>query len=155
MSKVRSLSGAPLFCNFPAEVTASGFFYSRCSGLIFKDLPTFWKNGEFSVFAFRDTKTADLPPNSPFALCRGHTDFKSHNRVQRSNLRKIPLFRFGFSRGWSSSIICSERRISPIFVDYQYFTINPPDSDLTRYAHAFIIIPVSSGRQPHNRRHIA
>ena len=43
-----------IFCNFPAEVTASGFFYSRCSGLIFKDLPTFWKNGEFSVFAFRD-----------------------------------------------------------------------------------------------------
>ena len=81
-------NGAPLFCNFPAAVTASGFFYSRCSGLIFKDLPTFWKNGEFSAFTFRDIKSADLPPDSPFALCRGHTDLKSLNLAQRSSLRR-------------------------------------------------------------------
>ena len=31
-------------------------------------------------------KTADSPPDSLFAPCRGHENFQSHNRVQRSNL---------------------------------------------------------------------
>ena len=80
--------GAIFLYFFRSRSRRPDFFYFHCSGLIFKDLPIFWKNGEFSVFTFRDTQTADLPPNSPFALCRGHTDFKSHNRMKRNNLRK-------------------------------------------------------------------
>ena len=68
--------------------SAGGFDYFRCSWLNDRDLSIFPKNGEFSVFVFRRIKSVDSPPDSPFAMCRGHKDFKSHNQVQRSNLRK-------------------------------------------------------------------
>ena len=86
----------------PDGDTPFGFFYFRCSGLNDRYLSIFPENGEFSVFTFRDTKTADSPPDSLFAPCRGHENFQSHNRVQRSNLWKWPPFRFGFADKWSS-----------------------------------------------------
>ena len=57
----------------------------------------------------------------------------------------IPLFRFGFSREWSSNTACSERRILPIVADKQHVAIKLAGSDLTINARPFIIIPVSTG----------
>ena len=88
MSKVRSLSGAPLSFYFPRKNHLVRNFYFHCSGLNCKDLCKIRQNGEFSVLSFGGIEKADYPPNSPFALCRGHTDLKSLNLAQRSSLRR-------------------------------------------------------------------
>ena len=82
--------GHHFFCASAGRGHAVRLFYFRCSGLNDKYLSIFPGNGEFSVFVFRRIKSVDSPPDSPFAPCRGHENFQSHNRVQRSNLRKSP-----------------------------------------------------------------
>ena len=83
----------PFFCSDPGREHTVRLFYFRCSWLNGRDLSIILKNGEFSVFFFRHIISADSPRNSPFAQCRGHEDFQSHNRLQRRNLREHPLFR--------------------------------------------------------------
>ena len=78
----------PFFCTSAGRGHAVRLFYFRCSWLNGRDLSIILKNGEFSVFFFRHIISADSPRNSPFAPCRGHKNFKSHNQVRRSNLRK-------------------------------------------------------------------
>ena len=82
----------PFFCTSAGRGHAVRLFHFRCSGLNDRYLSIFPGNGEFSVFVFRRIKSADSPPDSPFAPCRGHENFQSHNRVQRSNLRECHLF---------------------------------------------------------------
>lgn len=82
----------PLFCIFAGWRHAVRLFYSHCLWLNDSDLSLFPGNGEFSVFIFRRIKSADSPPNSPFAMCRGHENFQNHNRMQRSDLEKSPPF---------------------------------------------------------------
>ena len=78
----------PLFCTSAGRGHAVRLFYFRCSGLNDRYLSIFPGNGEFSVSSFRHYEIADSPPNSPFALCRGHTNFRSHNPMKRGNLEK-------------------------------------------------------------------
>ena len=73
-----SSPGAPFFCLFAGRGHAVRLFYFLCSCLNFKNLCKIRENGEFSFFAFRCIKNDDSPPNSPFAMCRGHMNFKSH-----------------------------------------------------------------------------
>ena len=82
----------PLFCTSAGRGHAVRLFYFRCSGLNDKDLSIFPGNGEFSVFVFRRIKSADSQRNSLFAPCRGHENFQSHNRAERSNLQKSTPF---------------------------------------------------------------
>ena len=120
------------FVFFPVADTPSGFLYFHCSGLISKNLAVSRKNGEFSVFTFRDTKTADLPPNSPFVLCRGHTDSKIHNRLPRSSLRNAPPFRFGFADKCTSVNRLFRTEVTAISYSKASLFIEPESSDLMK-----------------------
>ena len=79
------------FVLLPDGDTPSGFFISvvraEWQGFIY----IFGKR-RILCFVFRHIKSADSPPDSPFAPCRGHENFQSHNRVLRSDLRKSPPF---------------------------------------------------------------
>ena len=88
MSPVRFWSLPPFFCLFAGRGHAVRLFYFHLSRLNCRNLWLFRKNGEFSVSSFRRYEIADSPPNSPFALCRGHTNFRSHNPMKRGNLEK-------------------------------------------------------------------
>ena len=94
MSPVRSWSLPPFFCTSAGRGHAVRLFHFHHSGLICKGLCKIRKNGEFSVSSFRRYEIADSPPNSPFALCRGNKNFKSHNQMKRSYLEKSTPFSF-------------------------------------------------------------
>ena len=132
-------------CNFPVEVTPSGFFCARCSGLISKDLAIPGKT-ENSLSSHSATSNPPIYRQILRLRCVEDTPIPKFITERREAIYENDhLFRFGFADKCTSINRLFRTEVTAISYSKTAFFIEPESLDLTIYARPFIMNPVSSG----------
>ena len=145
MFKVRSLSGAPLFCIFSGRGHTVRFFCARRSGLISNDLANSGKT-ENSLFSHFATSNPPIYRQILRLRCVEDTPIpKFITECREAVYENAPLFQFGFDDKCTSINRLFRNEVTAISYSKTPFFIEPESSDLTKNARPFIMFPVSSG----------
>ena len=144
MFKVRSLSGAPLFCIFSGRGHTVRIFCARRSGLISKDLANSGKT-ENSLLSHSATSNPPIYRQILRLRCVEDTPIpKFITDWKEAAYENAPLFRFGFADKCTSINRLFRTEVTAISYSKASLFIEPESSDLMKNARPFIMNPVSS-----------
>ena len=143
--KVRSLSGAPLFCIFSGRGHTVRFFCAHRSGLISNDLANSGKT-EISLVSHSATSNPPIYRQILRLRCVEDTPIpKFITDCREAVYENDPLFRFGFADKCTSINRLFRTEVTAISYSKASLFIVPVSSDLMKNARPFIMFPVSSG----------